>query len=464
MDVFDVVVIGAGPGGYVAAIRAAQLGLSTCLIEKRNALGGACLNVGCIPSKALLESSELYSVMRHSSADHGIDVGEVKLDLARMLSRKEKIVSELTGGIAMLMNKNKVTTVAGLGRLVAPDRVAVQSEDGRREVGAKHIIIATGSESVELPFMPFDGQHVISSTEALCLTRVPEHLLVVGAGAIGLEMGSVWARLGAKVSVIELLPRIVPFADAEMSKALQRSLKKQGLQFHLQCKVTGAKVSGGKVTLGYEDKKGAAQTLEGDHVLVAVGRRPYTDDLGLEALGIQTEKGRIVVDGQLMTNVPNVYAIGDVIEGPMLAHKAEEEGVAVAERIAGQPGHVNYDVIPNIVYTWPELAQVGISQEEAKEQGLEVRVGKFRFVANGRAKTLGDTDGLVKILADVESDQILGAHIVGPRASDMIAELVMAMEFSASSEDVARTCHAHPTLAEVVKEAALAVDNRPLHS
>ncbi|MBW2732595.1 MAG: dihydrolipoyl dehydrogenase [Deltaproteobacteria bacterium] len=464
MDSYDVAVIGAGPGGYVAAIRAAQLGFSTCLIEKHGALGGTCLNVGCIPSKALLESSELYAIARHKMAEHGIEVGEASMNVARMLGRKEGIVSDLTRGVAALMKKNKVTVLAGKGRFLAAKRIAVEGPGGSQEIEAEHVVIATGSQSVELPFMPFDGERVISSTEALCLPEVPGHLVVIGAGAIGLELGSVWARLGAKVTVLELLPRVVPLADEEMSKTLQRSLKKQGFVFALGCKVTGAEVKGAKIEVAYDDKKGTAQTMEADHVLVAVGRKPYTDDLGLETLGVQTTQGRIPVDERFHVGVGNVYAIGDVIRGPMLAHKAEDEGVAVAEIIAGKPGHVNYDVIPNIVYTWPELAQVGLSEQEAKDAGHEVRVGKFRFIANGRAKTMGETEGMAKIVADAKSDRILGAHIVGPRASDMIAELVVAMEFSAAAEDIARTCHAHPTLAEIVKEAALAVDNRPIHS
>lgn len=465
MDSFDVVVIGAGPGGYVAAIRAAQLGLKTALVEKRPTLGGTCLNVGCIPSKALLESSELFSVLSHQAADHGIALDAApRLDVSRMLARKDKIVSDLVGGIAMLMKKNKVKVLVGAGRIQGRNHVAVTDASGNTtQVDARNVIIATGSESVELPFLRFDGKHIISSTEALELTEVPEHLMVIGAGAIGLEMGSVWARLGAKVTVVELFPRILPFADQEMSKTLQRSLKKQGLQFNLGCKVTGGVVEDGHVVLSYDDEKGQSQQLVGDRLLVAVGRRPFTDGLGLESLGIETERGRVPVDAHWATSSPGVYAIGDVIKGPMLAHKAEEEGVAVAEHIAGKAGHVNYDVIPNIVYTWPELAQVGLTEEEVKERGITPRIGKFRFVANGRAKTLGETDGLCKIIADPRTDRILGAHIVGPRASDMIAELVVAMEFSASAEDVARSCHAHPTLAEIVKEAALAVDNRALH-
>jgi dihydrolipoamide dehydrogenase len=463
MERYDVAVIGAGPGGYVAAIRAAQLGKKIALIEKRGTLGGTCLNVGCIPSKALLESSELYSVTQHKMASHGISVGEATIDVATMQQRKSKIVSELVGGVAMLMKKNKIDVYDGHGRFSSRKRIVVTaSDDSTQEIEADNTIIATGSDVIELPFMPFDGERIISSTEALELDAVPEHLIVIGAGAIGLEMGSVWARLGAKVTVVELMPSILPFADAEMAKTLHRVLKKQGLEFKLGCKVTGADVSGDKVTLRYEDN-GAPMTVEGDRVLVAVGRRPYVDGLGLDAIGIETERGRVPVDAHLRTAAPNIYAIGDVVVGPMLAHKAEDEGVAVAEIICGKPGHVNYEAIPNIVYTWPELAQVGLTEQEAKDKGHEVNVGKYRFVANGRAKTLGDTDGLCKIVADARTDRMLGAHIVGPRASDMIAELVVAMEFSASAEDVARSCHAHPTLAEIVKEAAMAVDKRAIH-
>ncbi|MCK5797426.1 MAG: dihydrolipoyl dehydrogenase [Deltaproteobacteria bacterium] len=465
MESYDVIIIGSGPGGYVAAIRAAQLGLKTAVIEKEATLGGTCLNVGCIPSKALLETSELYHVIETRLGEHGIRAGAPVLDLTTMQARKAKIVSDLVGGVAMLMKKNKVAVYRATGRLVAADRVALAMGDGTsKEIAGGHIIIATGSEAVELPFLPFDGERIISSTEALALGEIPGHLIVVGAGAIGLELGSVWARLGAKVTLIEAMPRIVPPADGEMSKTLQRSLKKQGFIFQLGSKVLGAEVGDDDVTIRYEDKKGETHAVTGDRVLVAVGRRPYTKGLGLEAIGLETDRGRIAVNDAFETKVPKVYAIGDVIRGPMLAHKAEDEGIAVAEIIAGKAGHVNYEAIPSIVYTWPELAQVGLTEEGAKEAGHAIRVGKFRFVANGRAKTLGDTEGLCKIVADAKSDRILGAHIVGPRASEMIAELVIAMEFSATSEDVARSSHAHPSLAEIVREAALAVDKRSIHS
>lgn len=462
MEHYDLIVIGAGPGGYVAAIRAAQLGKKTALVEKRATLGGTCLNVGCIPSKALLETSELYHTMQHKLGDHGLNASDIAIDVKKMIGRKDKIVSELVGGISMLMKKNKVDVIQGKARFKDAQTIVVENEGEEQDVQGDIFIVATGSESVELPFMPFNQKTIISSTEALALDEVPKHLIVVGAGAIGLEMGSVWSRLGAKVSVVELASSILPFADAEMSKSLQRSLKKQGLEFILGAKVTGAKDHSEGVELLYEDKKGT-QSLVGDRVLVAVGRRPFTDGLGLEDIGVKVERGRVIVNEKLKTHVDNIYAIGDIVAGPMLAHKAEEEGIAAVETICGKSGHVNYDVIPNIVYTWPELAQVGMSEEEATKQGFKFKTGKFRFIANGRAKTMGETEGLCKIVSEEESDRILGAHIVGPRASDMIAELVMAMEFSASSEDVARSCHAHPTLAEVVKEAALAVDGRAIH-
>ena len=465
MKQYDLVVIGGGPGGYVAAIRAAQLGLGCALIEMRAALGGTCLNVGCIPSKALLESSELFAHVASGLDEHGIAAAAPSIDVSKMLARKERIVGELTGGIATLMKKNKIEVYRGRASFVDAHRVRVSGEGEPLELGAHHVIIATGSAPVELPFMPFDGERIISSTEALALPSVPARLLVVGAGAIGLELGSVWARLGATVTVIELFERIVPFADPEMSKVLQRALKKQGLCFELGCGVSGATLSedGRTVTLRFSTKQGEEKTLSAERVLVAVGRRPYAEGLGLEAVGLGTEKGRIPVDAHCRTALPHIFAIGDVVVGPMLAHKAEEEGVAVAELIAGKAGHVNYEAIPNVVYTWPELAQVGLSEEEAQARGYSTAAGSFRFVANGRAKTLGMTEGLVKIVSDAKTDRILGAHIVGPRASEMIAELTLALEFGASAEDVARTCHAHPTLSEVIKEAALAVDKRALH-
>lgn len=466
MDCFDYAVVGSGPAGYVSAIRAAQLGLKTVLIEKDGALGGTCLNVGCIPSKALLESSEHVASMKYKFADHGIDVGDVNFDVTKMVGRKADIVKQLTDGVAGLMKKNKVTVVRGHGRLVESGKVEVENSEGEKQiVEADSIVMALGSESVELPFMKFDGKNIISSTEALALDKVPEKLLVIGAGAIGLELGSVWARLGAEVTVIEMFPQITPFADKQLAKTLQRSLEGQGLKFMLSAKVTGAEIGEDQVVVTVEDKKGEVHELNGDKVLVAVGRRPFTRDCGLETAGVEmTEKGRINVNEKYETNLKGVYAIGDVINGPMLAHKGEEEGVVVAEIVAGKPSSMSYDVIPNIVYTWPELASVGMNEAEAKEKGYAVKSGKFLFRGNGRSLTMGETEGMAKIIADKETDRILGATIVGPRASDMIAEVVMAMEFKGSAEDVARTIHAHPTLSEIIKEAALAVNGSAIHS
>ena len=464
-DTYDLVIIGAGPGGYVCAIRAAQLGLKTALVEKRHALGGTCLNIGCIPSKALLESSEFFAAAQKHAADHGIVLSEVALDLEAMLARKGGIVKELTDGVAMLMKKNKVTVLTGRGTVTAPGRVSVSGNDGDSEIEAKNICLAMGSEAIELPFLPFDGERVVSSTEALDFSSVPKRLAVIGAGAVGLELGSVWRRLGSKVTVIEMLPTITPFADRAMAKALQRSLADQGLEFRLESKVTSGKVFKKSVKLTVENAGGEAEELSFDTVLVAVGRRPVTEGTGLENIGIALdEQGRVAVDEHLRTNVDGVFAIGDLVRGPMLAHKAEEEGIAVAEQLAGMPGHVNYEVIPNVVYTEPELAMVGRTEAELKDAGVSFSAGRFMFRANGRAKSLGQQDGMVKILADTETDRILGVHMVGPRVSELIAEAAVAMEFSASAEDLARTCHAHPTLSEVVKEAALAVDKRALHS
>mgnify|MGYP001815199310 CR=1 FL=1 len=464
-DTFDLVIIGAGPGGYVCAIRAAQLGLKTAVVEKRHALGGTCLNIGCIPSKALLESSELYEAAGKRAAEHGIVLPEVKLDLEAMLARKGGIVKELTDGVAMLMKKNKVTVLHGRGTLKASGKVSISGDAGETEVGAKNICLAMGSEAIALPFLPFDGGRVVSSTEALDFSTVPKHLVVIGAGEVGLELGSVWRRLGAKVTIVEMLPTIAPFADKPMAKTLQRSLSDQGMEFHLESKVTAGKVLKKSVKLTVENAKGEVEEISCDRVLVAVGRRPLSEGAGLDNVGVALdEDGRVVVDDHLRTNVDGTFAIGDLVRGPMLAHKAEEEGIAVAEQLAGMPGHVNYEVIPNVVYTEPELAMVGRTEAELKEAGVKFASGRFMFRANGRAKSLGQQDGMVKILADSESDRILGVHMVGPRVSELIAEAAVAMEFSASAEDLARTCHAHPTLSEVVKEAALAVDKRALHS
>jgi len=460
---YDLVVIGGGPGGYVAAIRAAQLGLRTALIDDNSVLGGTCLRVGCIPSKALLESSELYWQAGHGFGDHGIGVGGLELDLERMMARKDAIVEQLTGGIGMLMKKNKVEVVGGRGRLLGAGKVEVTGTDGSRELSAGHVILAMGSVPVELPDLPFDGRRVISSTEALELDRAPKRLLVVGAGAIGLEMGSVWARLGAEVTVVELLPQIVPFADRQLAQALQRELEGQGLAFRLSSKVTGAKVTSRTATVTVESENGS-ETLKADRVLVAVGRRPNARDQGLEEAGVELdERGFVRVDSY-RTSVDNVWAIGDLAPGPMLAHKASEEGVAVAERIAGRPGAFDPATVPNVVYTSPELATVGRTEEELKRAETPYRTGRFHFRANGRAKALGEEAGMVKVVAHRGTDRILGVHMLGPRVSELIAEAVVAMEFAASSEDLARIIHAHPTLSEVVHEAALAVDRRAIHS
>lgn len=469
VDQFDLVVIGAGPGGYTGAIRAAQLGLKTAIIEKGKTLGGTCLNVGCIPSKALLDSSEHYAMAAHGDyAAHGVKFSKVDLDLPTMMSRKEKIVKDLTGGIAFLMKKNKIEVFNGWGTIKDPNTVTVTGDDGKSvaELKTKNIMIASGSVPVELPFAKSDGKRVITSTEALSLPEVPKHLVVIGGGVIGLELGSVWMRLGAKVTVIEYAPMIAGASDQQMAKALQRVLAKQGMEFMLNTSVTDVKVSGKKVTVSYEgreDKKPGS--IEGDVVLVSVGRRAFTDRLGLENVGIDRDnRGRVVVDRHWRTKVPTIYAIGDAIAGPMLAHKAEEEGVAVAEFIATGHGHVNYDCVPSVIYTWPELACVGLSEEQLKEKGIAYKAGSFPFTANARAKAIGTTDGSVKVLADAETDRILGVHIVGPRASDMIAEAVVAMEFGGSAEDLARSFHAHPTLSEVMREAALGVDKRTRQS
>jgi dihydrolipoamide dehydrogenase len=460
-EAFDVIVIGAGPGGYVCAIRAAQLGMKVACVEKRATLGGTCLNVGCIPSKALLQSSEDFDHATHGLADHGIQVGSVSLDLARMQARKGEVVGANVKGVEFLLRKNKVTWLKGAGRIVAAGQVDV---DGTIHT-TKHIVIATGSESTPLPGVPVDEKRIVTSTGALELDAVPKHLVVIGAGVIGLELGSVWRRLGAEVTVIEFLDRIVPGIDTEIATAFQRVLAKQGLKFRLGTKVTSAVATDTGVSLTAEPAKGGEKTqIEADIVLLAIGRRPYTEGLGLAEAGVALdERHRVKTDAHFATNVPGIYAIGDAIAGPMLAHKAEEEGVALAERLAGQAGHVNYDVIPGVVYTWPEVATVGKTEEDLKAAGVAYNVGKFPFTANGRARAMGSTDGFVKILSDKTTDRLLGAHILGPDAGTLIAELAVAMEFGASAEDVARTCHAHPSLNEAVKEAALAVANRALH-
>ena len=464
---YDLVVIGAGPGGYVAAIRAAQLGMKVACVERRASLGGTCLNIGCIPSKALLDSSELYHLAKERFSRHGIRVGGLSLDVPAMLARKDEVVKGLTDGVKFLFRKNKITPLFGTGTLASATAVSVRTEDeAETTVEAGHVLLATGSAPINLPFLPFDGQRVVSSTEALNFPEVPKHLVVVGGGYIGLELGSVWKRLGAKVTVIEFLPRIVPIMDQEIGDLLFKSLKKQGLEFRLETRVTGAKVEGETVTVSAEGKDGGAQTFACDRVLVAVGRRPYTEGLGLDNVGVKSDPktGKVPVDNHFRTNLATVSAIGDLVDGPMLAHKAEDEGVAFAELLAGKAGHVDYDTIPSVIYTWPEVASVGKTEEQLKELSAEYKVGKFPFLANGRAKAMDETEGLVKVLADARTDRVLGVHILGPRASDMIAEAVTTMQFAGSAEDIARTCHAHPTLSEAFREAALAVDKRAIHS
>ena len=461
---YDVVVIGGGPGGYVAAIRAAQLGLKTACVEKRASLGGTCLNIGCIPSKALLQSSERYVETQHALAAHGIKVEGVSLDLGTMQARKDKVVGENTRGVEFLFKKNKVAWVKGTAKITAPGTIAVSGETNDT-LTAKSIVIAAGSDIVRLPGIEIDEKRIVSSTGALTFSEVPKRFVVIGGGYIGLEMGSVWGRLGSQVTVVEFLDRITPGMDGELSKSLQRVLQKQGFTFKLGTKVTGAKIGNKGVVLTLEPAAGGpAEELVADAVLVCVGRRPYTDLLSLDSVGVALdEKKRIKVDGQFRTNVPGIYAIGDVIAGPMLAHKAEDEGSAVAEVIAGQKPHIDYDAIPAVIYTAPEVASVGKSEEDLKAAGTAYAVGKFPFTANGRARANGDTEGFVKILADAKTDRVLGVHIIGADAGTMIAEAALAMEYGASSEDIARTCHAHPTLPEAVKEAALAVAKRAIH-
>jgi dihydrolipoamide dehydrogenase len=457
---YDVVVIGAGPGGYVCALRAAQLGMKVACIEKRETLGGTCLNVGCIPSKALLHASEHVTALRRF-AEQGVIAEGVRVDLSRMMAHKDAVVSANVKGVEYLFRKNGVEWIKGEARLLAPGRVKA----GEQVIEARHVVIATGSVSAELPGVPIDEERILSSTGALALSAVPRHLVVVGGGYIGLELGSVWRRLGAEVTVVEFLDRIVPSMDGEIAKAFERILVKQGLKFRLGTKVLAAERRGEGVHLRLAAvKDGAESTLEADAVLVAVGRKPHTAGLGLEEVGVAlTERGSIKTDAHFATSVPGIYAIGDVIPGPMLAHKAEDEGVALAEILAGQKPHINYDAIPGVVYTSPEVAAVGATEEALKEAGIRYRVGKFPFTANGRARAMGETEGFVKLLAEEKTDRLLGAHILGPDAGALIAELVTALEFGASAEDVARICHAHPTLSEAVKEAALAVDGRALH-
>lgn len=460
---FDLVVIGTGPGGYVAAIRAAQLGMSVAVVEKRASHGGTCLNVGCIPSKALLHASEMFHEAGHVFAKLGVKVGAPELDLPAMMGHKDTTVRSNVQGIDFLFKKNKITVHRGTGRIAAAGKVEVTAEGGEKTViETKTILIATGSDVAGLPGIAIDEKTVVSSTGALSLERVPEHLVVIGAGVIGLELGSVWQRLGARVTVIEYLDRILPGLDGEVAKTFQRLLERQGFTFKLGRKVTGVE-SG---TVSFEPAAGGeAETVSADVVLVAVGRKPYTEGLGLSEVGVKLDgRGRVEIDGHYATTVPGIYAIGDVVAGPMLAHKAEDEGIAVAELLAGKAGHVNYDVIPAVVYTSPEVAAVGRTEEDLKAAGVPYKVGKFNFLANGRAKSILKTDGFVKVLAHADTDRVLGVHIIGPGAGEAIAEAAVLMEFSGSAEDLARTCHAHPTLSEAMKEAALAVDKRAIHA
>jgi dihydrolipoamide dehydrogenase len=464
MTEYDVVVIGSGPGGYVCAIRAAQLGKKVALIEKYNSLGGTCLNVGCIPSKALLDSSHHFHSAVHEFADHGINVGDPKADLKKMIERKRKVVSQTVDGIKFLMGKNKIDVYHGLGSFEDAHTVKIAGEKEERIKG-KNIVIATGSKPSNLPFISLDKERVITSTEALELQEIPKHMIVIGGGVIGVELGSVYARLGSKVSVVEYLDRIIPAFDKEMSKELMRSLKKIGVEFHLSTKVTAVERDGDIVKITAEDKKGESVNIEGDICLVSIGRRPYTDGLNLEAAGVKAnERGQVEVNDHLQTNQSHIYAIGDVVRGTMLAHKAEEEGVMVAEIIDGQKPHIDYNLIPNVVYTWPEVASVGKGEEALREEGREIKIGSFPMRALGRSRASGDIDGVVKIMADAKTDEILGVQMIGARAADMIAETVVAMEFRASAEDLSRMSHAHPTYTEAVKEAALAATgNRALH-
>ncbi|SMC81517.1 dihydrolipoyl dehydrogenase [Pedobacter nyackensis] len=464
---YDVVVIGSGPGGYVGAIRCAQLGLKTAVIEKYKTFGGTCLNVGCIPSKALLDSSEHFHNAAHTFQTHGINLKDLKVDMPQMIARKNDVVSQNTAGIQYLFKKNKIDSFEGIGSFVDKNTIKI-TKDGKSEtITAKNVIIASGSKPTALPFLPIDKKRIITSTEALNITEVPKKMIVIGGGVIGLELGSVYARLGTKVSVIEFMPSIIGTMDAGLGKELQRVLKKSlGMEFFMGHKVTGATAKGKTVTVTATNAKGEEQSFEADYCIVAVGRTAYTEGLGLENIGIKTEErgNKIPVNDHLETTVPGVYAIGDVVKGAMLAHKAEDEGIYVAERLAGQKPHINYNLIPGVVYTWPEVAAVGYTEEQLKEKGIQYKAGSFPFKASGRAKASMDTDGFVKVLADAKTDEILGVHMIGPRAADMIAEAVVAMEFRASAEDIARICHAHPTYTEAIKEAAMAAtENRAIH-
>jgi dihydrolipoamide dehydrogenase len=464
---FDLVIIGTGPGGYVAAIRAAQLGMKVAVVEKRATFGGTCLNVGCIPSKALLQSSHLFEQAGHDLGVHGIVLGPPKLDFTQLMKRKSEVVDATTKGVAFLFRKNKITAFQGTGRIEKAGSVVVLGDDGaiKDTLAAKNILIASGSEVTPLPGVAVDEKKIVSSTGALELAEVPKHLVVVGAGIIGLELGSVWRRLGSEVTVVEFLDRITPGVDDEITKQFQRLLTKQGMKFKLSSKVTKAETTDAGVTLTVEPAKGGAvETLQADIVLVCIGRRPLVEGLGLDKVGVKlTERGRIAVDAHLQTSVPGIYAIGDVIDGPMLAHKASEDGIACVETIAGQKGHVNWDLVPSVIYTQPEVAWVGKTEEQLKEAGVAYKVGKYPFTADPRSRANGATEGFVKVLADKATDKVLGVHIIGAEAGTMIAESVMAMEFSASAEDIGRVCHAHPTVNEATKEAALAAWDKPIH-
>lgn len=465
---YDVVIIGSGPGGYVSAIRCAQLGLKTAVIEKYKTFGGTCLNVGCIPSKALLDSSEHYHNAAHTFTTHGIDLKDLKVNMPQMIARKNDVVAQNTAGITYLFKKNKIDSFEGVGSFVDKNTVKITKADGTTEnITSKNVVIATGSKPTALPFLPVDKKRIITSTEALNITEVPKTMIVIGGGVIGLELGSVYARLGTKVSVVEFLPSLIATMDAGLGKELQRVLKKSlGMEFFMGHKVTGATTKGKTVTVTAQNAKGEEVKMEADYCIVAVGRTAYTAGLGLENIGLKAEErgGKVAVNAHLETAVPGIYAIGDVISGVMLAHKAEDEGVFVAETIAGQKPHINYNLIPGVVYTWPEVASVGFTEEQLKEKGAKYKVGSFPFKASGRAKASMDTDGFVKVLADEVTDEILGIHMIGPRAADMIAEAVVAMEYRASAEDIARICHAHPTYTEALKEAAMAATaNRAIH-